>query len=265
VIVSVITGNQGYIIWSKNLYTYKYSFFIFTRHLKGKMKKALLALLLAAASFAPSRAQNFIDFSPAWIDTNLFHSIHLTFVGDMFNFPVVVETVPGSIPPATRLRQSFGIGLASFAYEPRLNIYNYYDYISVSVSAPVTVSFSAIDGDVSGVGHVHFPLMVEGNFFGQSVSNAWDDKGFSVGAGARYTFAPIIMLEEGGSTPRGWLTPLARLSYKWLRDNDDLAAANLTLGTRKRVYYTDYSSSLSGQRKSISSGFCFLFTFSKRL
>lgn len=225
--------------------------------------KKLFFFLLFLFFILSSRAQNTIDFSRDWIDTNLFHNVQVTFVGDWFSSPVKMDTT-GTWPdgvPSVDPRFSFGIGLVSIAYEPRLNIYNYYDYISLSVSAPITVSFSAVGGQISGVGHVHVPLMLEGNFFGQSTYNAYDEKGFSVGLGARYTFAPVYVIDDG-NVKRHWLTPQARLGYKWENYYGDQRMAYLSFGFAKAYKYRVYSASATSGYKirTTLSRFCFLFT-----
>lgn len=232
------------------------------------MRKLFFSLLFFILSFSSVRSQNLIDFSYDWLDTNLFHSVHATALGDWFISPVTMDTVGvwQDGEPQVQPLFSFGIGLVSVGYEPRLNIYNYYDYISVSVSAPVTASFSAISGRTAGVFNLHVPLMVEGNFFGQSVYNSYDQKGFSIGLGARYTLAPIVVIDQGDSK-RHWVTPQARLGFKWENSYGEKRSANVSFGFTKPYRYRTYSQvNPSGYRtKTTLSGFCFLFTVAQIL
>jgi hypothetical protein len=227
------------------------------------MSRLFISFFLLLATFNSTPAQNRIDFSYDWLDTNFFHGIQTTYAGDWFISPVTMDTI-GVWPdgkPHLQPRFSFGIGLGSVVYEPRMNIYNYYDYISVSVSAPVTASFSAIDGSTGGVLHVHVPIMVEGNCYGQATSTSYDEKGFSIGLGARYTYAPIIVLDPG-EAKRGWITPQARLGYRWESSYGLRRVANLSFGFTQAYKYRVYdaSSGAGYKTKTTLSRFCILFT-----
>ena len=239
--------------------------------MKKSIRNFFFAFVLMISSFTSARSQDLIDFSYDWLDTNFFQSIHGTILGDWFSSPTVMDCT-GVFPngePMLRPRNSVGIGLASFVYEPRMNIYNHYDYISVSVSAPVTVSFSAVVGETNGIGHLHVPLMFDANFFGQSVYNSYDEKGFSIGVGTRYTFAPLIPFEGSGEfAKRHWLSPLMRLGYRW-ENYGDRQMVNVSFGFSKIYRYKQYdnSSGLPDQydtRKSFSR-LCLLVTLGRMI
>ncbi len=109
--------------------------------------------------------------------------------------------------------QTWGLSLASFSVEPRVNMINIRDYASVSLNMPVNFSISFED---NGIGYFHFtlPLLLNLNLFYHSTYNNIVYKGLSFGIGAQYIAAPLFKTENFHYIT-SWIQPLLRFQYKF--------------------------------------------------
>ena len=89
------------------------------------------------------------------------------------------------------------ISLGGVGYEPRLNIYNYQDKASISLSVPVDFSLGLSittpdDGVNTGFFALSSGLMLDANFGNHSTYNNVNRRGYAIGVGYRLHKAPLF-------------------------------------------------------------------------
>jgi len=201
------------------------------------MKISLLALMIFCSSISYSQISrsDSIRKSYSWASKNLFYEYNLSgaILGELYYTPIN-EVVNDNGTKSSY--QTFGLTMASFSFEPRVNMINVRDYASVSLNVPVNVAIS-FDQENVGFFHFTFPLLINLNFFYHSTYNNIDFKGFSLGFGAQYIAAPLFINDQGNYIT-SWIQPLVRAQYKFEnRTKNKGRCLGFTLGFIEGQYF----------------------------
>jgi hypothetical protein len=182
--------------------------------------KSILLFVLLLASFV-SKAQTPIGENKplSWREKNFFHTIGVTAFLEVNRPPAgkyYQQRSQSNIPGDTVVNYegTGAVTILSVTYDPRINIYHYRDFASLSVNLPVEFAISTYEPS-GGFGTFVLPVFIDLNLFNHSTFNNIDRWGGHIGVGYQYIFGPLTK-DYGGRRlgGMGWHTPVFRAGIK---------------------------------------------------
>lgn len=104
------------------------------------------------------------------------------------------------------------VTLFCFEYEPRLNLFNYKDFFSISFNMPFISGIQFFDND--GFGAFKNAYIIDFNFFNHSTYNNINEWGGHIGTGLQMTVGPILYKGDL-KTDRVWTNWIIRGGLKF--------------------------------------------------
>ncbi len=138
----------------------------------------------------------------------------------------VIQTPDTAVPFQTRY-----ISFVSIGFEPRYNIHEFNENVSIGIAMPATIGFGQAyphNNDVSGArgfGNVQVPLLAKLYFGTNATYDSKADFGFSAGAGVEYNKLALIATDEDKRVKeanRGWIMPTFSGSVHFWRGNSPI-------------------------------------------
>ncbi|MEY2924406.1 MAG: hypothetical protein RLZZ337_954 [Bacteroidota bacterium] len=164
------------------------------------------------------------------------------YIGDIVDPNDPTKTIPnyGNVPSQTTYNSFFSMGL-----EPRYNLKDINENLSVAVALPLTIGFGQafpanenVQGSF-GFGSIQFPLMTKIYFGSGSTYASNEDFGLSAGFGMEFNkiglFSPGATEEEQNAL-KPWVMPVASAGVHFWRGNTPMEV-NVKYGFGPIEYY----------------------------
>lgn len=249
------------------------------------MKKAIIAVVVCFAQLY-SWAQTESKAEDKGIKDKLFLGFVTAYYLDFVSSPLkiidmsiklddgnggYIQTPDTAVPFQTRY-----ISFVSLGVEPRYNIKEFNENLSLAIAAPITVGFGqafAQNDDVHGArgfGNIQAPLLLKLYAGSNATYASIADFGISAGAGLEYNKLSIIATEEDNrivDANKGWFMPTFSASVHFWRGNSPIEV-NFKYGRGNLQSYKvnkQGSALVDGERftraNSIKLSFIYLFDF----
>jgi len=166
----------------------------------------------------------------SWMDKHYLSSFTFILLWDMFEYKGQTVETPYGYKEVINNRE--GVSILSATYDARINLKNFNERSSISLNVPVTAGLSGITGG-DGFFHMHLPLLVHYNYGYHSTYNNIDHHGFTIGAGAQLTLAPII--PEQNVNTLAFPMVIGKIGYK--SSLRSMTAYDLTIGFGNGYYF----------------------------